>query len=100
MFGKRVSSIEENAFYNCSSLTEVIIPDTVSKVGGYAFRGCTSLTKVFIPQNTSIGENTFYGCNSLTIYTPKKAKCISSAKTYGYKYEICASPAEMPSEEQ
>lgn len=95
VFGKRVNQIDESAFYNCSSITEIVIPETISRLGDYSFRGCTSLKKVFVPKATFLGENTFYGCNELTLYVPKKARCISAAKTYGYNYVICASAEEM-----
>ncbi len=95
VFGKRVNHIDESAFYNCSSITEIVIPETISRLGDYSFRGCTSLKKVFVPKATFLGENTFYGCNDLTLYVPKKARCIAAAKTYGYNYVICASAEEM-----
>ena len=58
------------AFADCSSLTSVTIPDSVTSIGGRAFYGCNSLTSITIPDSvTSIGGETFYGCNSLTSIT-------------------------------
>ena len=58
----KVTSISEEAFYNCSSLTSITIPSSVTSIGGYAFWHCSSLTSITIPDSvTSIGEAAFYG---------------------------------------
>lgn len=68
--GKSVTSIGSSAFYDCTSLTEITIPDSVTSIGQYAFCGCTSLTEITIPDSvTSIGEGVFFGCTSLTEIT-------------------------------
>ena len=67
IIGNCVSSIGGGAFANCSSLTSVIIPSGVTSIGGAAFGGCNSLISITIPSGvTSIGAGTFQNCHSLT----------------------------------
>ena len=64
-----VTSIGKYAFSNCSSLTDVMIGGTVASIGAFAFEHCSSLISIIIPSSvTSIGSGAFYQCNNLTIY--------------------------------
>ncbi len=62
-----VCGIGESAFYDCTGLTSITIPGSVTSIGDYAFSGCTGLTSVTIPASvTSIGDGVFSECISLT----------------------------------
>ena len=62
-----VTSIGYEAFYYCSGLTSVTIPNSVTSIGLRAFYYCSGLTSVTIPNSvTSIGREAFYGCYGLT----------------------------------
>ncbi len=61
-----VTTIGEDAFWNCKSLQQIIIPDSVISIGFCAFGGCESLQQIIIPNSvTSIGKGPFYRCESL-----------------------------------
>ena len=62
-----MTSIGNYAFFWCTSLTSVVIGDSVTSIGDYAFRDCASLTSIVIGDSvTSIGDYAFSCCRSLT----------------------------------
>ena len=65
--GNSVTSIGSSAFYDCPRLTSVEIGNSVTSIGSSAFEDCKSLTSVKIPNSvTSIGAEAFSGCSRLT----------------------------------
>ena len=65
-----MTSIGANAFFGCSSLTSITIPNSAITIGEAAFHGCSSLSSAIIGNNvTNIGEATFAWCTDLTSIT-------------------------------
>ena len=56
----------DSAFSFCISLSEIVIPSSVTSIGDTAFYGCGSLSEIVIPSSvTSIGDGAFSSCSSL-----------------------------------
>ena len=63
--GAKITYIEEDAFYQCTNLEYVEIPDSVVGIGAWAFSE-TNLQKVSIPASVvTIGEEAFCRCTKL-----------------------------------
>ena len=59
--------ISAHAFWNCSFLSNIVIPNSVANIGDGAFRGCCFLNKVVIPDSViTIRIDAFHGCRSLS----------------------------------
>ena len=59
--------IQGGAFYGCTNLRSIKLPESLTEIGNQAFRGCTSLVEVKMPENmVQIGREAFLGCTSLS----------------------------------
>ena len=78
--GKEGGSTEKGAFYNCSSIKRIVLPNSLKETGDYTFSNCTMLEDVTFPNTlTRIGNYSFSGCTKL-----KSLNLPSSVKSIGY----------------
>ena len=90
MVGDGVTTINNYAFQNCSSLPEITLPQAVTKVGDYVFAGCSKLADVVIADRTTalaLGSNgsspLFVDCPLDSVYIGGKIT-YSTSSNYGY----------------
>ena len=66
VIGEEVTKIGKCAFWGCTSLTSITIPNSVTTIGSGSFSGCEKLTSITIPSSvTSIEDNPFNACSGL-----------------------------------
>ena len=80
-----VTGIGYQAFQDCSGLTAVTIPGSVTRIGDWSFSGCSGLTAVTIPGSvTEIGRYAFRDCSGLQAVTiPGSVTKIGDYAFYG-----------------
>ena len=83
-----VTEVLPYAFYYCSHIYSIVLPDTIKKIGKFAFFGCITLESINIPNSvTEIGESCFAQCSTLNYI-----QFSSSLKEIGQKaFESCSS---------
>ncbi|MDO4725643.1 MAG: leucine-rich repeat domain-containing protein [Porphyromonadaceae bacterium] len=80
-----VKGIGNTAFANCSELTSVMIPSTVTKIGEGAFVDCSKLANITLPSTiNTIGKEAFFGCAAFTVIEiPASVKFIGELSFIG-----------------
>lgn len=79
-----VSAIGEFAFYNCTTIEEIIFHENITSIGQFAFYGCEKLKEVHIPENcTLIGAGAFSCCYMLEkVSLPSQLRTINKSTFY------------------
>ncbi|MBO4308938.1 MAG: leucine-rich repeat protein [Clostridia bacterium] len=91
-----VTSIGSSAFFHCTGLTNITIPDSVTSIGDGAFSGCSSLRSIAIPDSvTSIEEFAFSNCNLRDVVIPNSVTRIESHAFLGTSITILTIPKSV-----
>ena len=85
IYEANIVDIGDNAFTNCTSLTNIGLPISLTILDYFEFQNCTSLTNIELPRNmTTISGSVFLGCSSLeSIYIPSSLTTVSGAEFEG-----------------
>jgi hypothetical protein len=87
--GSNLETIDARAFYGCSSLESVILPETLKCIGEGAFANCVAIKKVVITSSVRrIGDSAFANCSNMTSITLPSA---SLTEIGSYAFANCSS---------
>lgn len=82
--GKPIVKISYKAFYECDTITSIILPDSIETIDERAFYGCSNLQRVQIPFNIgTVGTRAFSGCKKLARITPPSVASQAFTRTSG-----------------
>lgn len=89
-----VNEIDAEAFMNCTTLSELTIPESVKAIGNGAFVNCKAITKLVLPAGiTAIPNVAFGNCTKLaTITIPGSVKTIGDNAFFGTKFKTLVIP--------
>ena len=83
-----VTSIGTSAFFCCYGLISLTIPSSVTSIGGFAFNDCSGLTSIYayMEKLPETGSNLFLGCDAknCTVYVPKGTGDAYFWSSFGY----------------
>ena len=89
-----LKTIDKNAFYNCTALTSITLPEGLTGIGDYAFRRCSALKTVNIPSDVqTLGEGVFAGCSSMVNFTGKFVDSSSDRALVANKTLVAFAPS-------
>jgi len=86
--GVTVRAIGDGAFWDCSKMTNISLPNTLKTIGKEAFRRCSQLTAIDFPASlTTIGEGAFRECaNLIKITIPASVTQIGDQAFYDCRF--------------
>lgn len=89
IIGEDFSAFDDSVFYGCNSIEHINFAKAITSIGNSAFYNCSSLTTVIIPDSVEIGAGSFTGCTSLEFNVYDNAYYLGN-ESNGYIYLIKA----------
>lgn len=87
--GLPVTRLQEGVFRDCTHVTSITLPDTITEIPDYAFYRCSKLTRVNIPASvTSIGNSAFSECRALQTVTLPEGLVTLGRNAFGNADEL------------
>ncbi len=94
---RTVTTIAKEAFYYCSKINAINLPETVTTIEDYAFAGCALITEFEVPATvTTIGEGAFQACTALASLTFEEGSTLSSIGKYAFQECTALTDLELP----
>lgn len=76
--GTTITSLNSYMFSYNTTVTEIIVPDSITELSIGAFSGCTNLVSLTLPESLILGDTCFYNCKSLeNLYYPGHSVTLS-----------------------
>lgn len=89
----QLTTIDNYAFQHCTTLAEVILPESLTEIGRYAFNGCQALSRVDLPEGVSfIGRYAFNNTSNLNVYFRASVLPLNLEENWDYGingYYVC-----------
>lgn len=72
----KTKRLGEYVFLDCKELTEVVLPESVTKIPSGIFEGCCSLKTINAPNVDTVCEQAFYDCKNLEVFDFSKLQTL------------------------
>lgn len=76
VISNKTKRLGEYAFLDCKELTEVVLPESVTKIPSGIFEGCCSLKTINAPNIDTVCEQAFYNCKNLETFDFSKLQSL------------------------
>ena len=90
---KELNSIPDDTFNGCSSLEDIVIPNSIKELGSSAFMSTEKLATLHIPVSVEkIGSSCFYRCGATYLEIPDKVKVLEGEMLRGVTTHVNITP--------